>query len=223
MIEAIAIVDRGSLVIEAAPPTAQRFGPDTPTYRSITTTSHSASPPSLGATAGPWYITAGGPAIWHRQHASLPSWRWVPTDPEDITVGELLESRIDGDGVWEQTRAGWHVSAAAALAVLDLFGAVPDTVTIYWINERANNADFSGTITIDAEGPVSITLSPSGYAEPVTIEWGGPADFDLDGDADMFDFLAFQTAFDDGDTRADYDRDGGLTFFDFHAYADWME
>ncbi|MEO1007202.1 MAG: GC-type dockerin domain-anchored protein [Planctomycetota bacterium] len=40
-------------------------------------------------------------------------------------------------------------------------------------------------------------------------------DFDLDGELTIFDFLAFQNAFDAGDLIADLDGDGELTIFDF--------
>ena len=42
-----------------------------------------------------------------------------------------------------------------------------------------------------------------------------PADLDGDGDLTIFDFLQFQTLFDDGDLTADFDGDGSLTIFDF--------
>ncbi|OAB62982.1 hypothetical protein AY599_15015 [Leptolyngbya valderiana BDU 20041] len=41
------------------------------------------------------------------------------------------------------------------------------------------------------------------------------ADFDDDGSLTIFDFLAFQNAFDNGDLAADCDEDGILTLFDF--------
>jgi hypothetical protein len=41
------------------------------------------------------------------------------------------------------------------------------------------------------------------------------ADFDGDGELTIFDFLAFQNAFDSGDAAADCDGDGSLTLFDF--------
>ncbi|MEO1008731.1 MAG: GC-type dockerin domain-anchored protein [Planctomycetota bacterium] len=41
------------------------------------------------------------------------------------------------------------------------------------------------------------------------------ADFDFDGELTIFDFLAFQNAFDAGDLAADFDGDGQLTIFDF--------
>ena len=42
-----------------------------------------------------------------------------------------------------------------------------------------------------------------------------PADLDGDGALTIFDFLAFQTAFDDGDPKADLTGDGSLDLFDF--------
>jgi hypothetical protein len=44
------------------------------------------------------------------------------------------------------------------------------------------------------------------------------ADFDGDGALTLFDFLAFQNAFDAGDPLADFDGDGELTIFDFLAF-----
>ncbi|MEO1278748.1 MAG: spondin domain-containing protein [Planctomycetota bacterium] len=44
------------------------------------------------------------------------------------------------------------------------------------------------------------------------------ADFDGDGDLSIFDFLAYQNAFDAGSPLADLDGDGSLTLFDFLAF-----
>jgi hypothetical protein len=44
------------------------------------------------------------------------------------------------------------------------------------------------------------------------------ADFDGNGVLDLFDFLAFQNAFDAGELEADLDGDGVLTIFDFLAF-----
>jgi len=44
------------------------------------------------------------------------------------------------------------------------------------------------------------------------------ADLDGDGSLTLFDFLAFQNAFDMGDLLADFDGDGELTLFDFLAF-----
>lgn len=45
-----------------------------------------------------------------------------------------------------------------------------------------------------------------------------PADFDRDGALTIFDFLLFQSLWEDGDPAADIDRDGAFTLFDFLAY-----
>ncbi|MFI4915768.1 MAG: GC-type dockerin domain-anchored protein [Phycisphaerales bacterium JB060] len=45
-----------------------------------------------------------------------------------------------------------------------------------------------------------------------------PADIDGDGSLTIFDFLAFQTAFDAMDPIADFDGDGDFTIFDFLAF-----
>lgn len=44
------------------------------------------------------------------------------------------------------------------------------------------------------------------------------ADIDGDGELTLFDFLAYQNAFDAGDLAADFDGDGELTLFDFLAF-----
>ncbi len=49
------------------------------------------------------------------------------------------------------------------------------------------------------------------------------ADFDGSGGLDIFDFLAFQNAFDAGDASADIDGDGELTIFDFLAFQNAFE
>ncbi len=56
------------------------------------------------------------------------------------------------------------------------------------------------------EGAITITIVPC------------RADLDGDGSATIFDFLAFQTAFDAGEPIADFDFDGELTVFDFLAF-----
>ena len=47
------------------------------------------------------------------------------------------------------------------------------------------------------------------------VTGGCYADLDGDGSLTIFDFLAFQNAFDDGDPIADCDGSGGLDIFDF--------
>ncbi len=64
-------------------------------------------------------------------------------------------------------------------------------------------------------------LSPLlGYAPQLelTVIAEGDADLTGDGRLDIFDFLAFQNAFDAGDFLADFDGDRELTLFDFLAF-----
>jgi hypothetical protein len=65
------------------------------------------------------------------------------------------------------------------------------------------------------------TLHIVGEAGGRATLWSRPlclADLDADGELTIFDFLAFQTAFDAGEMAADYDGDGSLTIFDFLAF-----
>ena len=57
-----------------------------------------------------------------------------------------------------------------------------------------------------------------GAAATAHAQMGCRADIDGDGQLTLFDFLAFQNAFDSGDPLADWDGDGQLTLFDFLAY-----
>ncbi len=59
----------------------------------------------------------------------------------------------------------------------------------------------------------ALDISFTGFSAPPC-----PADFDADGALTIFDFLAFQNAFDAGEARADLDGDGELTIFDFLAF-----
>jgi hypothetical protein len=57
--------------------------------------------------------------------------------------------------------------------------------------------------------PATLTLS---------VRVGNPADFNLDGFVDFFDYDAFVAAFEAGDTDADFNQDCFLDFFDYDAY-----
>src|SRR5690606_28183658 len=77
----------------------------------------------------------------------------------------------------------------------------PDGSRIYFIRDKA----FEGTHAL-----YSIDLDGSTPCR---------ADIDGDGALTIFDFLAFQNAFDAGDvSTADFDGDGSLTIFDFLAF-----
>ncbi len=88
-----------------------------------------------------------------------------------------------------------------------------------WVNALASHNDGSGP-TLFAGG----NFFDSGDVwTPLIATWrcppgSCPADFDSDGRLTLFDFLAFQNAFDSGDLAADFDGDGRLTLFDFLAF-----
>ena len=76
---------------------------------------------------------------------------------------------------------------------------------------------------------VALTLGqgdPFDYIQAFAIDGDGapcdpggcPADLDGDGVLTIFDFLAFQTAFDNMEAVADFDGDGAFTIFDFLAF-----
>lgn len=67
-------------------------------------------------------------------------------------------------------------------------------------------------------------VSRSGTADfNITVTVSCYVDFDGSGSLDVFDFLAYQTAFDAGEAIADLDGDGTLTIFDFLAFSNAFE
>lgn len=92
----------------------------------------------------------------------------------------------------------WHDGKAFALVSMDSAAITGDTLTF-----RVTGSAGSDT------GVVTLAL-------PATP--GCRADLDGDGSLTIFDFLAFQNAFDAGDPVADFDGDGSLTIFDFLAF-----
>ncbi len=82
-------------------------------------------------------------------------------------------------------------------------------------------ADMDGNGSVDV---VKLDRGPSAFFNEVTVLPNRcrpaecPADLDRDGRLTLFDFLAFQNAFDAGDPVADFDGDGELTLFDFLAF-----
>jgi outer membrane protein assembly factor BamB len=95
---------------------------------------------------------------------------------------------------------------------------------------RATSTDVpAGEIHFDAHHDVYVTTGTRGAdtGQTTMTAWkmaaiGGQAtcraDLDADGSLTIFDFLAFQNAFDAGDPIADFDADGSLTIFDFLAF-----
>lgn len=88
-----------------------------------------------------------------------------------------------------------------------------------------NGWSLSVALDVTTHGPTGRTaivgsgVNPRGASEAflTVIDPSPPCPADLDGDGRLtiFDFLAFQTLFDDMDPRADFDGDGRFTIFDF--------
>ncbi len=96
-----------------------------------------------------------------------------------------------------------------------------------WFNDLSFNAagelygareQGGGVFTIDqATGAATLAFSSPTFRSIAFLGGEAPcyADFDGDGELTIFDFLAFQNAFDASDLAADCDGDGSLTIFDF--------
>ncbi|UYV13148.1 MAG: integrin alpha [Phycisphaera sp.] len=83
--------------------------------------------------------------------------------------------------------------------------------------------DINGDGRVDmVVGAPGVAVSPFDFTGAAYIVYGRgvacAADLDGDGLLTIFDFLAFQNAFDAGDPIADFDGDGELTIFDFLAF-----
>jgi hypothetical protein len=81
---------------------------------------------------------------------------------------------------------------------------------------------FAFSVYPDVSSPESTQLEagqfPSSLSFIVRVGESCRGDFDADGELTIFDFLAFQNAFDAGDPAANYDGDDALTLFDFLAF-----
>ncbi|UYV13665.1 MAG: hypothetical protein NCW75_05120 [Phycisphaera sp.] len=128
---------------------------------------------------------------WVGDPGSLPVGPWTGYSSSSgghngPTFSGVLDYWIPADGSEELT---WKGTSSADLAQGELlFSTIAGTVG------GAQAADYQ----------VADRLEDDCYA-----------DLDGDGELTLFDFLAFQNAFDAGDSIADCDGDGDLTLFDF--------
>ncbi|MGD1915456.1 MAG: GC-type dockerin domain-anchored protein [Phycisphaerales bacterium] len=98
----------------------------------------------------------------------------------------------------------------------------------FGFDEGMRNGPISAIAQFDTDGESALYLGgyfshaervPSPFIAKMTCATVAcRVDFNGDGSLDIFDFLAFQTAFDVGDLAADFDGDGSLTLFDFLAF-----
>ncbi|MEQ8316767.1 MAG: GC-type dockerin domain-anchored protein [Phycisphaerales bacterium] len=130
----------------------------------------------------------------------------------ETSAGTVLVGAFSSpSGVWDLDSDGDVIGAIAgtedsgARAGFELGDG-----NILWTNGAGVNISdpVSGATSnvLDGNGQYILLL---GEVEPCY------PDFDGDGQLTIFDFLAFQNAFDSGDLIADCDEDGSLTIFDF--------
>ncbi|MFI4881424.1 MAG: S8 family serine peptidase [Phycisphaerales bacterium JB064] len=108
---------------------------------------------------------------------------------------------INNDGLHPMVKVGTEVALQAGTHAL--------RVEFF---ERGGGAGL--IMTMRGSDGVERVVSAGDLSRPIDC----PADFDGDGSLSLFDFLAFQNAFDAGDLSADFDGDGSLTLFDFLAF-----
>ena len=130
-------------------------------------------------------------------------------------------SRFDVSNIDGLTTPGWSPTAGAD-GIVDAFDRDYIAAQIAAVSDGEANWDaISEAVLFDLSADVTGDLLVNqADLDAIDAILGGVcrADFDGDGSLTIFDFLAFQNAFDTGDLRADFDGDGSLTIFDFLAF-----
>ncbi len=140
-------------------------------------------------------------------------------DPPLIAAGEMATLRIELRD-WRGDAANMSMVVPQVIIggppTISLGTPVPLGGGVWEVDLTASSSSAAGmadvSITIADAGTRPVTLMP-----PPTLEVTGGcyADFDGDGVLTIFDFLAFQNAFQDADPIADCDGSGALDIFDF--------
>jgi len=156
-----------------------------------------------------WFIFGDEPSVSAGGTGMTPLTDFVG-DPASLPIGPWTFYTTSGGGHNGPTLGG----------VLDFWIPAAGDETLTW----------KGTSTADLEqGELlfSTLAGTEGGAVAANFDVatrldGDDCRVDLDGDGELtiFDFLAFQDAFDSGDPVADFDGDGELTLFDFLAFQD---
>ncbi|MFI4915013.1 MAG: GC-type dockerin domain-anchored protein [Phycisphaerales bacterium JB060] len=185
---------------------------------------------------------------WTEHPASGPTDRFSASMAYDAQL-DLLVTLVNGGETWlfDPTASGgpgdpaW-IDAGAQLPVgkaniieipgFGILGGARDNTldALYRWNSRSMiwepiGSREPGFVADFAYDPVLGAVVFSSEREWKVAHWFPPCkvDLDCDGTTTIFDFLAFQTAFDAADPRADFDEDGQFTIFDFLAFVDQFE
>ena len=127
---------------------------------------------------------------------------------------------VDVDG---SVDAGFALIVEVAVpSFFDMAGGLTGDVFIPGANDAGETVDsYVNSVSCGVLDPTALDDFGFFASHLVMTVVGDPtvtcccADFDADGVLDLFDFLAFQSAFALADPRADFNGDGELTIFDF--------
>ncbi len=161
----------------------------------------------FGSIATVQLFDASGAMLWDLVNAT---WDDLNGNGE-VDPGEHLSY-----GGWDHQPAVLDTPSGPVLFV----GAQGGGLALLDLNADPDSASFviDGTDLGGGAPAVSGGVAVSAWVDGVVafaIEGGCYADFDGDASLTIFDFLAFQNAFDASDLAADCDGDGSLTIFDF--------
>ena len=159
----------------------------------------------------------------------------VVTSDQDTWIFEPEHTGAPGDPAWTPTAAELPIDAPTRLVWIDEFGLIAGAyesfeTELYRWSPSTEQWTFAGErphgyVTDFAYDPELGAIVFASASEFKFSHWFPPCrvDLDCDGSTTIFDFLAFQTAFEAADPRADFDGDGQFTIFDFLAFADQFE
>jgi hypothetical protein len=159
----------------------------------------------------PLFDLAGAPDDIELRYAR---WFWNDDQRGGIADDDRLTIEISDDGGSSWTllesvdhAAGGEDWSEQVITVSDVVGLTNRVQLRYSVSDNPN--DSATEAAVDAVSILGFRCDATGSCR---------ADFDGDGELTIFDFLAFQNAFDAGDLAADFDGDGSLNIFDFLAF-----